>query len=295
MNRIVFSLIVVVITVIIGPVFAEEPETPEQSAATQKPFISFKTGDREPIFGDRFSLKAGYKVWVTNWQAQVSTGAALNQANTDHPVPMDGPTVTGTLRLRDGDKLFHALVLNFTWLQNGFDFAEQSAQSSHFFANRRDYTVTASVAIWEGFGIFGGYYNSRREWTNRPNDLTIPGVRYPSIMDGPIVGIFGSVPASEHLRLYGNFAYALFNYRGSSFSPEFVQDTKAVQGYMTEVGVTIIGPRVWRIGTELQVGFRAQVVEKHFGRNATGGSIGTDQLPLLDVTYGPIVTVSGVF
>lgn len=299
MNKLIMFFLVLVITgVSIGPAFARDPGTPAESeTSSAKSIISFKTDDRESIFGDRFTLKAGYKVWVTNWQAQVSTGAALNQANTDHPSAMTGPTVTGILKLRDSDKLFHALVFNFTWLNGGFDFAEQSTQSNHFFANRRDYTLTAGVAIWEGFGVFGGYYNSRREFTNQPNDPSFAVTRYPSNMDGPIIGIFGNVPASERFLLYGNLAYANLHYSGSSFSPQFVQDTKSVQGYMSEVGVTINGPRVWKIGTEFQIGFRAQIVQKNFGANATGGGLPgtTNQLPLLDVTYGPTFTVNAAF
>ena len=71
------------------------------------------------------------------------------------------------------------------------------------------------------------------------------------------------------------------------------------QGYMNELGVTISGPRVWEIGTELQMGFRVQIVQKNFGINATGGggpgTNSTNQQPLLDVTYGPIFAVNAVF
>jgi hypothetical protein len=65
---------------------------------------------------------------------------------------------------------------------------------------------------------------------------------------------------------------------------------------MSEIGITLTGPHVWRIGTELQMGFRAQIIQKNFGRSATGGPVaGSDQLPLQDVTYGPTFTLNAVF
>ena len=279
----------------IAPAFAlaDEPPPPEPA---QKSLFSFKTDDRDPLFGDRFTLKAGYKVWVAKWQAQVQTGAATNQVNADHPSAMNGPTITGILRLRESD-WFNALVVNFTWLSDGFDFAETSANSTHFFANRRDYSITASLAIWEGFGIFAGYYNSRQEITDRPNNPAFTTSRHSRLMDGPIVGVFGTVPASERVSLYGNLAYALLKFSGNRSNPNFIQDSDAVQGFMNEVGITIMGPRIWRVGTELQLGFRAQIVQKNFGANATGSGLPstTNQAPLLDVTYGPIFSVNAVF
>ena len=59
------------------------------------------------------------------------------------------------------------------------------------------------------------------------------------------------------------------------------------------------GPRIWRVGTEVQLGFRAQIVQKNFGDGATGGSVNppnaTNQLPLVDLTYGPVFSLSAVF
>ena len=261
------------------------------------PLITSPKDPYESLLGDRFTLKAGYKVWVAKWQAQVSTGGLSNQANTDHPSAMHGPTVTGIVKLRESD-WFNAAVVNFTWLYAGFDFAEQSDTGNHFYANRRDYSITAGLAIWQGFGVFAGYYNSHQEFTNQPNAPGFPVDRHPRSLNGPIFGVFGNVPASEYVSLYGNLAFALLNFEGrGNIDPNLVQNTNSAQGYMVEVGVTLHGPRVWKIGTELQAGFRAQMVQKNFGANATGGAPpnGTNQLPLQDLTYGPIVSVSATF
>ena len=296
MKRIVFSLIMVVTALMIGPAFAREPGTPAEPETTSaKSLFSFKTDDRESLFGDRFTVKAGYKVWVANWQAQASSSVnGQNQVNNDHPSAMNGPTVTAILKIQDS-RWFNGGFVNFTWLHDGFDFAEQSESSPHFFANRRDYSITGGITVFEGFGIFAGYYNSRQEFTNRPNQSGSLVTRHPRLLEGPMMGAFFSVPVSEHIGFYGNVAYALLNFSGSIVPPNNISQTDSVQGWMNEVGVTLTGPRIWKVGTELQMGFRAQIVLKHFGRSATGGPNGTDQLPLHDLTYGPIFAINAVF
>jgi len=291
------SLFVLLVTAT-GPVLAQEPEKGDKQP-NDKPLFSFKTDDRDPLFGDRLTLKVGYKVWMAKWQAQqaATTTGAQTQANSDHPSYMNGPTITGILKLRDSE-WFNAAVFNFTWLHDGFDFAEQSATGNHFFANRRDYTLTAGLAIWQGFGVFGGYYNSRQEFTNNPNQGGgFAPSRHPRSVEGPIIGVFGSLPASERLSLYGNLAYAQLKFKGSCFLPNFCAETESAQGWMNEVGFTVQGPRAWKIGTELQMGFRAQIIQKNFGINATGGGAtgSTNQQPLHDLTYGPIFAINAVF
>lgn len=298
-QRIVFFLVLTITVASVGPVLARDPGTPAEPETTSgKSLISFKTDDRESIFGDRFTLKAGYKVWVAKWQAQTSASLSTStQVNTDHPSAMNGPTVTGILKLQDGDWL-NAMVLNFTWLHDGFDFAEQTTNGAHFFANRRDYTVTAGLAIWQGFGIFGGYYNSRQEFTSQPNVALSPlsFSRHSRTVDGPIFGVFGNVPVSERVAFYGNLAYAQLKFRGVCDSPIACAETDAAQGYMSEIGLNITGPRIWQIGTELQIGFRAQIIQKNFGINATGGPLnGSNQHPLHDLTYGPVLALNAVF
>jgi len=298
MKTILLSLVMVVTALMMGPAFAREPGTPAEPEPTSaKSLFSFKTDDREPIFGDRFTIKVGYKVWVAKWQAQfAATTTAQNQVNTKDPMVMDGPTVTGLLKLREGS-WFNSGFANFVWLHDGADFQEQRDDSSHVFANRRDLSFTAGVAVWEGFGVFGGYYNSRQEFTNQPNLPGLGASRHPRLVEGPIFGVFGNVPASEYVGLYGNFAFALLRFSGFCPASNVCAQTDAVQGYMNEVGVTIHGPRVWKIGTELQVGFRAQILQKNFGASATGAGTpsASNHQPLLDVTYGPVITMQAVF
>lgn len=298
MNKLIMFFLVLVITdSSVGPALARDPGTPAEPETSEKSLFSFKTDDRESIFGDRVTLKAGYKVWVAKWQAQFSaTTTAQNQVNTDHPMALNGPTVTGLLKLRDGS-WFNSAFVNFTWLHDGADFAEQRVDSSHIFANRRDYTLTAGLAVWEGFGVFGGYYNSRQEFTNQPNQPGLGVSRHPRLLDGPIIGIFGNVPASERFMLYGNLAIALLKFRGFCPAPNACAQTDSAQGFMNEVGVTIQGPRIWKIGTELQLGFRTQIIQKNFGADATGAGTPnvSNQQPLLDVTYGPVFTINAAF
>lgn len=300
-KRIVFFLVLIITGSSVGPALARDPGAPAEPETTSaKSLFSFKTDDRESIFGDRFTLKAGYKVWVAKWQAQAAAlTTAQTQVNSDHPAAMSGPTVTGLLKLRESEWLSTAFV-NFTWLSDGFDFAEQNVavNPSHFFANRRDYSLTAGLAIWEGIGIYGGYYRSRQEFTNVPTDGG-PATRHPRSLDGPIIGLFANAPVSERVGVYGNVAYALLKFKGVHEVPGFFADTDSAQGWMTEFGVTVAGPRIWRVGTEVQLGFRAQIVQKNFGAGATGGSvnppIATNQLPLVDLTYGPVFSLSAVF
>ena len=295
-KRIMFFLVLLITGSSFGPALARDPGTPAEPETTSaKSLFSFETDDREPIFGDRFTLKAGYKVWVANWQAQASSSATgQNQVNTDHPSALNGPTVTAILKIRDS-KWFNAGFVNFTWLNGGFDFAEQSEFGPHFFANRRDYSITGGITVYEGFGIFAGYYNSRQEFTNQPNAPGSLTTRHPRLLEGPIMGVFINAPVSEYVGFYGNLAYALLNFTGNIVPPNNISQTDSVQGWMNEIGMTLNGPRIWEVGTELQIGFRAQIVQKNFGRSASGGPNGTDQLPLHDLTYGPIFAINAVF
>lgn len=80
MKGILFSFVVILTTFTFTPVFARDPGGPEQPEISEKPLFSLRTDDREPLFGDRFTLKAGYKIWVAKWQAQFSaTTTALRR------------------------------------------------------------------------------------------------------------------------------------------------------------------------------------------------------------------------
>src|SRR5262245_38810113 len=76
------------------------------------------------ILGDRFSFDAGLKFWVAKWQAAgfvtittPTTGTtSTNTTRTSDTTAMMGPSLTGTVRMRD-DEWFSSVSVNFTWLQ----------------------------------------------------------------------------------------------------------------------------------------------------------------------------------
>lgn len=104
------------------------------------------------LFGDRFSLDVGWKFWVAKWQAAGSVGA-INSTRTSDTTTLTGPSITGSVRLRD-DEFLHSLGVNFTWLQaGGFDFSSFGLGPTDVTsAIRRDYSVVGTLAIWRGSG-----------------------------------------------------------------------------------------------------------------------------------------------
>jgi hypothetical protein len=253
---------------------------------TAKPLFSFKTDDREPLFGERFQFKAGYKIWVAHWQAPIGAGTGnVNQLNSDHPSAMNGPSIAARFKLRDGE-WFNSLIAGGSWLRAGFDFHESS--TLHSFPIRNDYNGTLGLAVYEGFGLFTGYYLSDQKFANVTPTGTTHSTR---TIQGPLFGGFATVPVSEHVSFYGNLAYAILNFRASSIG-NFAFGTDSAHGWMNEVGFNFTGPRVANIGTELQAGFRTQIIRKTFGSNVSGtqqGQVGND------ITYGPIFTINAVF
>ena len=259
----------------------------QEETKAAKPFFSFKTDDREPIFGDRLTLKAGYKVWVANWQAPITAAGAGNtaQLNSDNPSAMNGPSVSARFKLRDGD-WFNSLVIGGSWIRAGFDFHESSTLQS--FPIRNDYNGVLGLAVYQGFGVFAGYYLSDQKFTNVTPTGTLHQAR---TIEGPLFGGFATLPVNEHVSFYGNLAYAILTFRATTFGTQTL-GTDSAHGWMNELGFNFSGPRVGNIGTELQAGFRAQIIRKHFGPSLSGyqqGQIGND------ITWGPIFTVNAVF
>ena len=276
----------------------------------------------EPVFGDRFSLKVGYKVWVARWQTTASpssfssanTGyAGLNQVTSTDSV-MSGPSGSLRLKLNNGS-WFNSVIGGFTFLNGGFDFREigtieefagRSVTKEN--AMRKDYTATLGLSIYESVGIFAGYYWSEQQFTIK-STTTFPSIaplRSTSFgsreLQGPIFGFYGSAPISERISFYGNIAYALLHLRsdegrtvgGFSTPGSSGLNTDAVQGWAAEVGTSIRGPSIWKIGTDLQIGFRGQMILKSFGQNAPSSSRLSGTLGN-DVTWGPTFTISATF
>jgi len=229
---------------------------------------------------DRLSLTTAYKMWIANWQSfsfvrffvppTTVTPTTPTQFTSDVTF-FSGPSITGSYRIRDSE-WFHTVGVNFTWLvAGGWEFSDSSfgRPPPGLTAKRRDYSITGSLAIWRGIGIFGGYYNTQQ-------DLSIFDVRF----SGPIIGVYGSGGINKRVGVYGNLALAFLDYKGSAGTI-----SNDVKGYSTEWGFNINGPDVWKMGTGMQIGYRAQVL-----RVTGSGNLTTN-----DITWGPTITLLAKF
>lgn len=267
--------------------------------------------ERQGIFGDRLSLKAGYKVWVARWQTSTTSSnfesspvTGGTRQNTTHDSVMSGPSATARLALRDSP-WFNSLVASFTFLNAGFDFqttgferiaTRSELQREYQDATRKDYTATLGLSIWESLGLFAGYYWSEQQFTIDNQSQTFGGRPLHTRsnprreLQGPLVGIYASGPVNDRFSLYGNVAYALLNLR--SDEPGF--NTTNVQGWALEIGTSVRGPQIWKIRTELQLGFRGQMILKTFRENQPERGSPANNFTN-DVTWGPTFTVSAIF
>ncbi len=227
------------------------------------------------LLGDRFSLTIGWKTWVAKWQTFNASAAGDVTQETSDTTVMQGPTVTAAVKIRNSE-FFHTAFANFTWLQGGFSFDPAFTPNPL----RRDYSVTAGLAVYKGLGVFAGYYHNMQRFDDA------------FWYSGPIIGIAGSVQASKRIGVFGNIAYAILDFQQTKTAS--VPDgglTDSVQGYSTDVGVNISGPDLWRIGTAFQVGVRAQVLHARFG---SGNNLFQNR-KLNDITWGPMFTVLAKF
>lgn len=284
---------------------------PEAQAATAPPPAP---SEQETLLGDRFSFKVGYKLWLAYWSAPrvltfTTTGiAAINSDfQSKGAFVFSGPTVTGTMRIRESDWLDSAFV-SFTWLNGGFHFYPISGidnsppvttTTQETDAIRRDYNITAGLAIWKGFGIFAGYYNNHERFSSQITATGVTGVppqSFTRTIDGPIMGLFGNADLTERVSFYGNLAYAPLNVttKGPCDLVNACVDSNAVQGYSGELGLNIDGPRVWKVGTELQIGYRYQIIRATIGPSEFEG-LTNNKVVTNDITHGPIFTISARF
>ena len=247
------------------------------------------------ILGDRFSLDTGMKFWVAKWQPAGFVNG-INSARTSDTTVMMGPSITGSARLRD-DELFNSVSVNFTWLQaGGFDFTPFGFNNGgngppvdQTSATRRDYSIVGALSIWRGFGVFAGYYNMQQRFsTQYPG--AIKGPAHESVyISGPLIGLFGSGTVSGPLKAYGNLAIGFYDEKSNNNASGQVQTTaKGVQGYSGEFGLSLDGPSLkvggGAIGSAIQAGFRAQVINVNQGQLANN-----------DVTWGPTFQIVARF
>lgn len=220
----------------------------------------------------RLSVIAAYKMWVAEWQSfSFRSGGTVPTQFTSDTNFFSGPSITAAYRFRDSE-WFHSAGANFTYLTaSGWEFSDSVAGAAGSIkAKRRDLSFTGSIAIWRGIGIFAGYYNSKQ-------NLNIFNVKFV----GPLIGMYGSGALNKWLGLYGNLAVAFLDYKfvgGSTISNDTL-------GYSTEWGFNINGPDFWKVGTGLQIGYRAQVITVEENPNLTAN----------DITWGPIFSIVAKF
>ena len=235
------------------------------------------------ILGDRFSFDAGLKFWVAKWQA-AGFFNGVNTSRTSDTTALIGPSLTGTMRIRD-DEWLNSVSVNFTWLEaGGFNFSNIGFSNGVPFgqtsATRRDYSIVAALSIWRGFGFFAGYYNMQQRFSNTP---TFP--QETVYISGPLIGFFGSGTVTGPLKAYGNLAIGFYNEKSGTI----VQTTTTgAQGYSAEFGLSLDGPSLrtgmGSIGSAVMMGFRTQVININLGTLANN-----------DVTWGPTFQVVARF
>jgi len=245
------------------------------------------------ILGDRFSLDAGLKIWVAKWQA-AGFARGISASRTSDTTALMGPSVTGSFKIRD-EEFLNRISVNFTWLEaGGFDFSSFGnnvapgfpGPTDHTSATRRDYSISAALSIWRGFGIFGGYYNMQQRFSS--NFLTLGGPAKESVwISGPIIGVFGSGTVSGPLKAYGNLALGFYDEHSNASGRNQVT-ANGVTGYSAEMGLSLDGPGlntgIGRIGSAIQMGFRAQII-----------NINNSPLANNDITWGPTFQVIARF
>jgi len=253
------------------------------------------------ILGDRFSFDAGLKFWVAKWQpagfvSVTPPGGAtttVNGSRTSDTTAMIGPSLTGTLRIRD-DEWLNSVSVNFTWLEaGGFDFSPIGLNGGipidQTSATRRDYSIVAALSIWRSFGFFAGYYNMQQRF----NSQSLTGITFPLqqtvIISGPLIGFFGSTTVSGPLKAYGNLAIGFYDEKSNNNLSGNPQTTnKGVQGYSAEFGLSLDGPSlrtgIGSIGSAIQMGYRMQVINVNSGQLANN-----------DTTWGPTFQVVARF
>lgn len=237
------------------------------------------------LLGDRFGFDAGLKLWVAKWQPG-GFANGINASRTSDTTTMVGPSLTGTVRLRDEEWL-NSLSVNFTWLEaGGFDFSPlgfnnggTGSRIDQTSAIRRDYSLVAALSIWRGFGVFAGYYHMQQRFSSQYFG-NITGAPKESVwISGPFIGVFGSGVVAGPLKSYGNLAVGFYDEKSNSTGQNRTT-ANGVQGYSAEFGLALDGPSLktgmGKIGSAFQMGFRAQII-----------NVNNSPLANNDVTWGP--------
>jgi hypothetical protein len=168
-------------------------------------------------------------------------------------------------------------------------------------ALRTDTTVSVSLPVYKGFGVFAGYYHSLQRFQFGGGGA---GVQAALRMKGPIIGAFGSQPIPDtRASLYGNLGVGWLTVHpaesaGQGTNTRF--STDSAMAYSVETGVNYGLPEFWKIKTSAQIGFRAQVIQQTFGTSMCTAGLGTGGTCLQDhrandILWGPTFMLSAGF
>ena len=270
----------------------------------EEPASMTEPGQKTTLLGP-FSLQVGFKTWYAQWQSrtQLSNISGTNQ-QTSVFAPMIGPQITlGYSRKGEGD-WFRGLYVSYQYLNAGFGMHEFGTQaladanqvSGARSAIRTDTTITASIPVYKGYGIFAGYYHSLQRFQCTFSNVCAGDalLRF----KGPVAGLFGSEPvAGTRAALYGNLGVGLLTLHPGQTGGQGTNtlfSTDSVMAYSMETGVNYGLPEFWKIKPSVQIGFRAQVLAQTFGANCCGFAANTDRRSN-DILWGPTAMVSATF
>jgi hypothetical protein len=196
--------------------------------------------------------------------------------------------------------------VSYQYLNAGFGFHQYGDTSAGGLSNslasalRTDTTVSVSIPVYKGYGVFGGFYHSyqrfqfARRGFNSGREATLR-------FKGPIVGLFGSQPIPDtRASLYGNLGVGWLTVHpaqpdGQGTNTLF--STDSVMAYSVETGVNYGLPEFWKIKTSAQIGFRAQVLQQTFGASCcgfTGANAAFDRRSN-DILWGPTFMLAAGF
>lgn len=277
---------------------ATEP-TRIESAPESAPMT--EPGQKKTLLGP-FTLQVGFKTWYTQWQTRTggTTATGMNQ-QTSVFSPMMGPQITLGYTRPGGGDWFRGAYVSYQYLNSSFDLHQFGSPTSGLTtearsATRSDTTVTVSLPVYKGYGVFGGYYQSLQRF-QFPQFGTATETAL--LFKGPVVGAFGSQPIPDtRASLYGNAGVGWLSLHpaqpgGQGTNQNFRTDS--VMAYSVETGVNYSLPEFWKMRPSAQIGFRAQVLQQTFGSSVCTGGPCPNGPRANDILWGPTFMIATAF
>jgi hypothetical protein len=253
------------------------------------------------LFGDRFHLTAGYRIWYAKWQSTLNGGSNSIERTTQF-TPMTGPTITLSMRLLSGDWL-NLVYGNFSMVHSTYRFENAGVGSpivatQQDTADRRDISYVAGINIWKTISVFaGGYYSERRLAQTCTVGCIFPnGTRFNNVtqtFNGGVIGVNGSTAFSEWANLYGNFGFLIISGNGGGGSSSSTSNIKqSAHGWTNEVGFNFKTPIIAHtFQPSIQLGFKSTIISQDIAGSGTLTSNRTAN----DVTWGPVIQINATF